>query len=111
MEIKRASDAFSVDFSFMGTVAKIDSDFNPNQRTGSYIGLFQLSKAEFAKYGSGEITSHRDNAVAAAYKFASEAALFEWDRLYCVQDLCSMAPLANAASLMFVHHSASLSSA
>jgi hypothetical protein len=65
-EIKRASEAFSMDFTFMKTVAKIESDFNPKQRTGSYIGLFQLSKAEFTKYGSGEITSPRNNAIAAA---------------------------------------------
>ena len=78
-EIKRASDAFALDFGFMRTVAKIESDFNPKQRTGSYIGLFQLSKSEFAKYGSGEITSARDNAIAAAYKFATEAVLFETD--------------------------------
>jgi len=78
-EIKRASEAFTVNFTFMETVAKIESDFNPKQRTGSYIGLFQLSKFEFTKYGSGEITSPRDNAIAAAYKFATEAALFESD--------------------------------
>jgi hypothetical protein len=78
-EIKRASDAFALDFGFMRTVAKIESDFDPKQRTGSYIGLFQLSKSEFAKYGSGEITSSRDNAIAAAYKFATEAVLFESD--------------------------------
>jgi hypothetical protein len=78
-EIKRASDAFALDFGFMRTVAKIESDFNPKQRTGSYIGLFQLSKREFAKYGSGEITNARDNAIAAAYKFATEAVLFESD--------------------------------
>jgi hypothetical protein len=29
---------------FMRAVAKIESDFDPKQRTGSYIGLFQLSK-------------------------------------------------------------------
>jgi hypothetical protein len=78
-EIKRASDAFGLDFSFMRTVAKIESDFDPKQCTGSYIGLFQLSKYEFAKYGPGEITSPRDNAIAAAYKFVTEAALFELD--------------------------------
>jgi hypothetical protein len=78
-EIKRASDAFGLDFSFMRTVAKIESDFNPRQRTGSYIGLFQLNRHEFAKYGSGEITSPRDNAVAAAYKFVTEATFFELD--------------------------------
>jgi Transglycosylase SLT domain len=78
-EIKRASDAFGLDFSFMRTVAKIESNFNPKQRTGSYIGLFQLNRHEFAKYGSGEITSPRDNAIAAAYKFVTEATFFELD--------------------------------
>jgi len=78
-EIKRAADAFGLDFNFMRAVAKIESDFDPKQRTGSYIGLFQLNKYEFNKYGSGEITSPRDNAIAAAYKFVTEATLFEWD--------------------------------
>ena len=58
-EIKRAADVFGLDFSFM-MAAKIESDFDPKQRTGSYIGLFQLSRSEFRKYGSGDITSPRD---------------------------------------------------
>ena len=78
-EIRRASDAFGLDLHFMKAVAKIESDFDPAARTGSYIGLFQLSKYEFNKYGSGDITSPRDNAIAAAYKFATEAILFELD--------------------------------
>jgi hypothetical protein len=77
-EIKRASDAFGLDFNFMKSVARIESDFDPKQRTGSYFGLFQLSHYEFAKYGSGDILSPRDNAIAAAYKFVSEAVQFEW---------------------------------
>jgi hypothetical protein len=76
-EIERAAEAFGVDANFMKTVAKIESDFNPTDRTGSYIGLFQLSKSEFGQYGSGDILNPRDNVVAAAYKFVSEAALFE----------------------------------
>ena len=76
-EIKRVSDAFGLDFSFMKTVAKIESDFDPKQRTGSYIGLFQLSNYEFDRYGSGDITNPRDNAIAAAYKFTTAAILFE----------------------------------
>jgi hypothetical protein len=76
-EIKRASDAFGLDFNFMKAVAKIESGFDPKQRTGSYIGLFQLSKDEFAQYGSGNILDARDNAVAAAYKFATAAIVFE----------------------------------
>jgi hypothetical protein len=77
-EIKRASDAFGLDFNFMKAVAKIESGFNPNQRTGSYIGLFQLSEYEFGKFGFGQIRSPRDNAVAAAYKVITEGILFEW---------------------------------
>jgi hypothetical protein len=76
-EIKRASDAFGLDFNFMKAVAKIESDFDPKQRTGSYVGLFQLSNHEFAEYGSGDILNARDNAIAAAYKFATAATLFE----------------------------------
>ena len=78
-EIKLVSDALGLDFDFMRSVAKIESDFDPKQRTGSYIGLFQLSKREFQKYGSGNITDPRDNTVAAAYKFLIEAKLFELD--------------------------------
>jgi hypothetical protein len=78
-EIKRASEALQLDFPLMKAVAKIESDFDPKQRTGSYIGLFQLSRHEFAKYGSGNITDPRENAVAAAYKLAVETKLFELD--------------------------------
>ena len=76
-EIERAAEAFGVDVNFMKAVAKIESDFNPRERTGSYIGLFQLSKPEFSEYGSGDILNPRDNAMGAAYKFVTEAALFE----------------------------------
>ena len=76
-EIKRASEAFGLDFNFMKAVAKIESDFDPKQRTGSYVGLFQLSNREFAEYGAGDILNARDNAIAAAYKFVTSATLFE----------------------------------
>jgi len=77
-EIKRAADAFGLDFNFMKAVAKIESGFDPKQRTGSYIGLFQLSEYEFSKFGYGQIRDARDNAVAAAYKIITEGILFEW---------------------------------
>ena len=76
-EIKRAADAFGLDPNFLKAVAKIESDFKPGERTGSYIGLFQLSRAEFNRYGSGDILNSRDNAIAAADKFLNEATLFE----------------------------------
>jgi hypothetical protein len=62
----------------MKAVAKIESGFDPKQRTGSYVGLFQLSKYEFGKFGSGQILDARDNAVAAAYKVITEGILFGW---------------------------------
>jgi hypothetical protein len=76
-EIRRAADALGLDFGYMKAVAKIESDFDPKQRTGSYVGLYQLSKYEFNRYGDGDILSARDNAVAAAYKIIVEAELFE----------------------------------
>ena len=76
-EIKLAADVLGLDVSFMKAVAKIESGFDSKQRTGSYIGLFQLSHYEFDKYGSGDIVDSRDNAVAATYKFVTAAILFE----------------------------------
>ncbi len=76
-EIELAAKVFDVDANLMRAVAKVESDFNPTERTGSYIGLFQLSKSEFREFGSGDILNPRDNAMAAAYKFVTEAALFE----------------------------------
>ena len=76
-EVRRAAQLFGLDVTFMEAVAKVESDFQPKQRTGSYIGIYQLSKYEFDRYGSGEITDARDNAVAGAYKFAVAAILFE----------------------------------
>jgi hypothetical protein len=76
-EIRLVSDLLKLDFTFMKTVAKIESGFDPKQRTGSYIGLFQLSKKEFDMYGSGDILDARDNTVAAALKFMTENVMFE----------------------------------
>lgn len=76
-EIRRVSQVLGLDPTFMKTIAKIESDFDPKQRTGTYMGLYQLSNYEFNKYGSGDILDARDNAVAAAYKMLIEAAYFE----------------------------------
>jgi hypothetical protein len=78
-EIKRAAELFCLNQAFMIAVAKIESDFNPKNRTGKYIGLFQLSQEEFRHYGCGSITDPRDNAIAAAWKFVNEGFLFEND--------------------------------
>lgn len=78
-EIDRAAELFGLDTRFLRAVARIELDFNPREQTGRYIGLFQLSAYEFGKYGSGSITSARDNAIAAAWKFVNMAAVFEAD--------------------------------
>lgn len=77
-EIKRASDAFGLDFNFMMAVAKIEFGFNPNQRTGSYIGLLQLSEYEFRKFGFGQFAVLAIMPLGAAYKVITEGILFEW---------------------------------
>ena len=57
----------------MMSIAKVESDFDPRVRTGSYKGLFQLSDYEFQKYGDGSIWDARDNARAAAHMFLVQA--------------------------------------
>jgi hypothetical protein len=76
-EIRRVAKILGLDVTFLKAIAKIESGFDPKQRTGSYMGLFQLSNREFRKYGSGDIYDPRDNAVAAALKMTTEAILFE----------------------------------
>jgi hypothetical protein len=91
-EIERAAKLFDVDVRMMKAFARIESGYNPKAKTGSYKCLFQLSNWEFAKYWQGDIYDIRDCAIAAARKFATEAAEFEKDigreataaELYCI---------------------------
>src|SRR6516225_2833978 len=61
-EIREAASLYGLDLAMMMSIAKVESDFNPRVRTGSYKGLFQLSDYEFNKYGDGSIWDSRDNA-------------------------------------------------
>ena len=91
-EVEQAAMLFDVDVQMMNAFAKIESAYNPKARTGSYKCLFQLSNGEFAKYWHGDIYDIRDCSIAAARKFATEAAQFEKDmgrrataaELYCI---------------------------
>ena len=91
-EIEQAATLFDVDIQMMKAFAKIKSAFNPQAKTGSYKCLFQLSNSEFTKYWQGNIYDIRDCSIAAARKFATEAAQFEKDigrrataaELYCI---------------------------
>jgi predicted GIY-YIG superfamily endonuclease len=77
-EISEAASLYGIDLPMMLSIAKVESDFNPHARTGSYKGLFQLSDYEFAKYGDGSIWDARDNARAAAHMFLVQAERFKW---------------------------------
>jgi hypothetical protein len=91
-EIEQAAKLFDVDVRMMNAFARIESGYNPKAKTGSYKCLFQLSDGEFAKYWKGAIYDIRDCSIAAARKFATEAAQFEKDvgrtptaaELYCI---------------------------
>jgi hypothetical protein len=91
-EIEQAATLFNVDMRMMKAFARIESGYNPRAKTGSYKCLFQLSNEEFAKYWQGDIYDIRDCSIAAARKFATEAAEFEKDfgrkataaELYCI---------------------------
>jgi len=77
-EIRQAASLYGVDLPMMLSIAKVESDFNPRARTGSYKGLFQLSDYEFDKFGDGSIWDPRDNARAAAHMFLIQAERFKW---------------------------------
>src|SRR5262245_49367693 len=91
-EIEQSAMLFDVDVQMMKAFARIESGYNPRAKTGSYKCLFQLSDSEFAKYWRGNIYDIRDCSIAAARKFATEAAQFEKDvgrkataaELYCI---------------------------
>ena len=75
-EIQDAASLYGLDLAMMMSIARVESDFNPGARTGSYKGLFQLSDYEFNKYGDGSIWDARDNARAAAHMFLVQAEMF-----------------------------------
>jgi predicted GIY-YIG superfamily endonuclease len=77
-EIREAASLYGLDLAMMMSIAKVESDFDPRVRTGSYKGLFQLSDHEFNKYGDGSIWDARDNARAAAHMFLVQAEKFRW---------------------------------
>ena len=91
-EIEQAAMLFDVDVQMMKAFAKIEFGYNPKAKTGKYKCLFQLSDWEFAKYWQGDIYDIRDCSIAAARKFATEAAQFEKDvgrrataaEIYCI---------------------------
>jgi hypothetical protein len=76
-EIRQAASLYGLDLAMMMSIAKVESNFNPHARNGSYKGLFQLSDYEFEKYGDGSIWDARDNARAAAHMSLVQAEKFK----------------------------------
>jgi hypothetical protein len=76
-EIRQAASLYGLDLALLTAIAKVESNFNPRARTGSYKGLFQLSDHEFEKNGAGNIWDARDNARAAARMFLMQAEKFK----------------------------------
>jgi hypothetical protein len=65
-----------VDPNVLNWIARIESGGNPNARTGSYKGLYQLSDQEFNDNGGGNIYDPADNRRAAENKFSRESESF-----------------------------------
>lgn len=76
-EIRQAASLYGLDLALMMSIAKVESNYNPRAKTGSYKGLFQLSDHEFEKNGDGSIWDARDNARAAARMFLNQAEKFK----------------------------------
>lgn len=75
--IDKAAAASGIDQGMLRRFAQIESSGKPGAVMGSYKGLFQMSEAEFAKWGGGNIWSAEDNANAAARKIKSEMGAFK----------------------------------
>jgi len=75
--IDNAAQTHGIDPNILKAFAAIESGGDPQNTTGSYKGLFQLSDSEFNKHGSGYIFNASDNANAAAAKLKNELVQFQ----------------------------------
>lgn len=76
--IRAAAARYGLPVNVLRAFARIESGGNPEARTGSYKGLFQLSDREFRRFGEGDIFDPTANANAAAAMLASHSA--DWTR-------------------------------
>lgn len=76
--IAKHAQRVGVDPSWLRKIMRIESGGNPQNITGSYKGLFQLSEKEFKAHGgSGDILDPEQNTMAAANKLAKEKLQFQ----------------------------------
>jgi hypothetical protein len=75
--IEKASNVHGFPPAILRAFAAIESGGNPRARTGSYFGVYQLSRSEFRKYGGhGNIFDLGENTQVAARKLRAEADAF-----------------------------------
>src|SRR4029453_980764 len=76
--IEKHASRVGIDPAWMRKIMRIESGGNPQNVTGSYKGLFQLSTREFNRHGgSGNILDPEQNTMAAANKLAKEKLAFK----------------------------------
>lgn len=76
--IAKHAQRVGVDPAWLKKIMRIESGGNPQNITGSYKGLFQLSEREFKAHGgSGDILDPEQNTMAAANKLAKEKLQFQ----------------------------------
>lgn len=76
--IQQAAQQAGIDPQMLRTFVLIESGGNPNNVTGSYHGLLQLSQSEFARHGgTGNIFDPAANLAAGAAKLRAEMAQFQ----------------------------------
>jgi hypothetical protein len=75
--LETAANESGLNVSLLRRFARIESGGRPDARSGSHRGLFQLSEAEWARWGQGgDINNPLDNARAAARKLQAEIGEF-----------------------------------
>ena len=75
--INSAAQSYGLSPDLLARIVQIESGGNPYARTGSYHGLLQLNKPEFARYNpQGDIYDPAANLNAGAAKIAQEANQF-----------------------------------
>jgi len=75
--VQTYANQYGVDPETVRKIIQIESSGRPNERTGSYRGLMQLSPEEFAKYGGrGNIYDPEQNIAAGVRKIVAEANQF-----------------------------------
>jgi hypothetical protein len=76
--IKKEANRTGVSEDWLRKIMKVESGGNPNNITGPYHGLFQLSYDEFKRHGgTGSIYNPETNTFAAANKLAQESRDFK----------------------------------